>query len=163
MKTYNVCLKKTKAGQWSQFPTRQETGLRNSRGPYALVNWRPPSPTSSEVLGERGAPRRNRWLSSARPNPPPATETRPRQPLHLLPATRGRLRRFGAERRLPEEGGARSPPSRRGALPRSPTVPSPAVRALRRPLRGRGLARLAAGEGGRAYLSAAGELPRQSV
>lgn len=103
----------------------KETGLRNSRDPYALVNWRPPSLTSSKVFGGEGAPGRNRRLSSARPNPPPATEARPRQRLHLPPATRGRLGRFRAERRLPGEGGAQSPPSRRGARPRSPTAPSP--------------------------------------
>lgn len=129
MKSYNACPKNESRtrmhlnGVNSQHD--KETGLRNSRDPYALVNWRPPSLTSSKVFGGEGAPGRNRRLSSARPNPPPATETRPRQRLHLRPATRGRLGRFRAERRLPGEGGARSPPSRPGARPRSPTAPSP--------------------------------------
>lgn len=129
MKPYNACPKNESRtrmhlnGVNSQHD--KETGLRNSRDPYALVNWRPPSLTSSKVFRGEGTPGRNRRLSSAWPNPPPATETRPRQRLHLRPATRGRLGRFRAERRLPGEGGARSPPSRPGARPRSPTAPSP--------------------------------------
>lgn len=122
MKPYSACIKKKNqksdkdAPQWSQLPT-QETGLRDSRGPYALVNWRPPSLTSGKVLWEKGAPRRNAGLSTARPNRPTATETRPRQPFHLRPETLGRLGRFRAEPRLPEASGARSPPSRGPAAP----------------------------------------------
>lgn len=81
------------------------------------MNWRPPSLTSGKVLWEKGAPRKNAGLSTARLNRPTATESRPRQPFHLRPETLGRLGRFKAEPRLPEASGARSPPSRGPAAP----------------------------------------------
>lgn len=137
----------------SQLPT-QETGLRNSRGPYALGNWRSPSLTSGKVLWEKGAPRRNARLAAAGPNRSTATETRPRQPFHLRPAPPGRLRRFRAEPRLPEGSGARSPPSRGPAAPlraeRRPSRPSAASAGAWPGARPR-----PAGEGG-AYLVAVG-------
>lgn len=131
MKPYNACIKKKNpksdkdAPQWSQLPT-QETGLGNSRGPYALGNWRPPSVTSGKVFVGEGGSKEERRAPHSRAKPVPSHRDAPTSAVPPSPGG-GLWASSGdsglAAPRLPEESGAR------GAHPRAvPQLPPPPPR-----------------------------------
>lgn len=112
----------------------KETGLRNSRDPYALVNWRPPSLTSSKVF-------RGETAGSLQPG-----QTRPQPPRRAHVSGSTFALRLGAGSGDSGLSAGFRGKAARGAHPRAqargPAAPPrrvPAVRAPGGPLRGRGL------------------------